>query len=91
MIDINLFNLIGLAYVGNMIAYDFIPLQPVKQKLISILPLISSQVGMLLNCSKCVSFWLGLLLYQNILYAALAGLMGFFINYFLDRIKVWYE
>lgn len=91
MIDINLFNIIGIAYVGNMIAYDFTPIQPAKQKLISILPLISSHMDILLNCSKCISFWLGFIIYQNILYAAVAGLTGFFINYFIDRVKVWYQ
>lgn len=91
MIDINLFNIIGIAYVGNMIAYDFTPIQPAKQKFISILPLISSQMDILLNCSKCISFWLGFIIYQNILYAAVAGLTGFFINYLIDRIKVWYQ
>lgn len=91
MIDINLFNIIGIAYVGNMIAYDFTPIQPAKQKLISILPLISSHMDTLLNCSKCISFWLGFIIYQNILYAAVAGLTGFFINYFIDRVKVWYQ
>jgi len=92
MIDINLFNLIGTAYLGNMIAYDFTPIQPAKQKFINFFPLfISSRLDKLLNCSKCVSFWTGFIIYQNILHAALAGLTGFIINYLLDRIKEYYH
>lgn len=91
MIDINLFNIIGIAYLGNMIAYDFTPLQAGKRKFIVCLPFISSYVDKLLNCSKCVSFWLGFILYQNIIYAAVAGLMGYIINFVIDKIKTWYE
>jgi len=92
MIDINLFNLIGIAYLGNMIAYDFTPIQPAKQKFISLLPLfISSQMDKLLNCSKCVSFWFGLVLYTDLIHGAVAGLTGYVINYLLDRIKQYYH
>ena len=91
MIDINLFNLIGIAYLGNMIAYDFTPIQPAKQKFILLLPFISSPMDKLLNCSKCVSFWLGLIIYVDILHAAVAGLTGYIINYLLDKIKQYYH
>ena len=91
MIEINLFNLIGIGYVGNMIAYDFTPLQPAKRKFIDFLPFISSHVDKLLNCSKCISFWLGFMIYQSVIYAAAAGLTGFLINYVMDRIKHWYD
>jgi len=91
MIEITIYNLLGIAYLGNMIAYDFLPIQPAKQKFISFLPFISSHVDKLLNCSKCVSFWLGLIIYVDILHAAVAGFLGYLINYTNDRITHWYE
>lgn len=91
--EINLFNLIGIGYFANMIAYDFTPIQPAKQKLVEFLthlPFISI-FGKLLECSKCLAFWLGLFIYVDILYAALAGLVGFLINHLIDRVNYWYE
>lgn len=92
MIEFNLINLIGVSYLGIMIAYDFTPLQPAKQKFIQLYPnIISSQLDILLNCPKCVSFWLGLALYTDLIHAAVAGLTGHLLSHLLDRIKVWYE
>jgi hypothetical protein len=87
--EINLFNLIGIGYLGNMIAYDFTPIQPAKQKLIDFIPF--TLLSKLLNCSKCLSFWIGIFIYVDLLHGAVAGLVGFCINYLLDRIKQWYE
>lgn len=91
MIDINLFNLIGIGYLGNMIAYDFTPIQPAKRKFIAFFPFISSILDKLLNCSKCISFWSGFIIFQDLFYAAAAGLTGYLINYVMDRVKEWYE
>lgn len=91
MIDINLFNLIGIGYLGNMIAYDFTPIQPAKRKFIDFFPFISSHVDKLLNCSKCISFWSGFIIFQDLFYASAAGLTGYLINYVMDRVKEWYE
>ena len=91
MIEINLFNLIGIGYLGNMLAYDFTLIQPAKRKLIDFIPFISPLLSRLLNCSKCLSFWLGIIIYVDLLYGAAAGLIGFCINHIIDRIKQWYE
>ena len=91
MIEVNLFNIIGIGYLANMIAYDFTPIQPAKRYLISKLPFISSLVDKVLNCSKCIGFWFGLGFFQNIFHAAVAGLTAFLINHLLDRIKLWYQ
>lgn len=91
--EINLFSLIGIGYFANMIAYDFTPIQPAKQKLVEFLthlPFISI-FGKLLECSKCLAFWLGLFIYVDIFHAALAGLVGFLINHLIDRVNYWYE
>ena len=92
MIEINLLNLIGVSYLGIMIAHDFTPIQPAKQKFINLFPnFISSLLDKLLNCPKCCAFWFGLVLYSDVTHAAVAGLLGYLINHLLDRIKVWYE
>ena len=92
MIEFTLISLIGVSYLGIMIAYDFTPIQSAKQKFIKVYPnFISSHLDTLLNCPKCVSFWLGLALYTDLIHAAVAGLTGHLLSHLLDRIKVWYE
>lgn len=92
MIEFNLINLIGVSYLGIMIAYDFTPIQSAKQKFIKVCPnFISSHLDILLNCPKCVSFWLGLALFTDLIHAAVAGLTGHLLSHLLDRIKFWYE
>ena len=91
LMEINLFNLIGIGYLGNMIAYDFTPIQPAKRKLIEYIPFISPLLSRLLNCSKCLSFWIGLFIYVDLVLGAAAGLVGYLINHLLDRVKQWYE
>jgi len=91
MIEVNLFNVMGVGYLANMVAFDFTPLQPVKSKFVKFFPFISSHLDKLLNCSKCLGFWIGLIAFQNLPAAALTGLTGYLINYVMDRVKEWYE
>ena len=91
MLEVSIFPLLGVGYLANMIAYDFTPLQPAKHKFIQSIPFISSLLDKVLNCSKCLSFWLGIFLFQDIIIAALAGLTGYFINFVIDYIKEWYQ
>ena len=94
MIDINIYNIIGIGVLGNLIAYDFQPIQATKQKFIklfSFFTFFSQQLDILLNCSKCLSFWLALFLYQDLPLGALGGFVGFLINYINDKIKFWYD
>jgi len=91
MIELNLFTLLGVGYLGNMIAYDFTPIQPAKNKVIGKLPFISSTAYKLFNCSKCCATWLGLFFFHDIIIAALAGFTGYLINFVIDYIKEWYQ
>ena len=92
--EINLFNLIGLAYLANMVTSEFEPIQPAKEKLIEFLILhlpFNYFIVKLLTCSKCLAFWLGLFIYVDIFHAALAGFFGYLVKHLIDRIKFWYE
>jgi len=92
MIDIDIYSLLGIAVVGNLLAYDFMPIQPVKRKFIELLPtFISSHFSILLNCSKCLSFWIGVFCYFDLFGAAVAGFLGYIVNFINDRIAYWYE
>lgn len=94
MIEISIYNIIGLAILGNFVAHWFEPIQGAKVKLIDLFKFnatIHNSLDLALNCGKCMSFWLGLLLFQNIFIAALCSLVGFLISHLIDRIESWYE
>jgi hypothetical protein len=90
-----LYLLSALAIIGNMIAYDFTPLQPAKDRFIGLFtgrsPSLFRLFDGVLNCSKCASFWLGFFVSQSILDAAVAGFLGYLVNFIYDKIKFWYE
>lgn len=87
--------IIGIAVIGNMIAYWFLPIQPAKRWLInrlSILPFIHVMVGKALNCSKCMTFWLFLIVSAgDVIGAALSSFVGYMLNYTIDKTQDWYE
>lgn len=88
-------DIIGIAVLGNMIAYWFLPIQPAKRKLIgliAILPFFHKAADKAFNCSKCMSFWLFLIVSAgDIIAAALCSLVGYLINYTIDKTQAWYE
>ena len=86
MMDI-IIQLIGVAVLGNMVAHWFGPIQVVKD----LIKLEKIRFGWVLNCSKCMSFWLGVAIFQNIYLAAVTSLLGWSINWYLDIIDNWYE
>lgn len=92
MIEPTIFNIIGLSVIGVMIAFWYEPIQKPKRYLINILPSFCLiYVDKILNCSKCSSFTLGLLLMFDIPAAALCALSGFIIGFIIDYINAWYE
>lgn len=91
---INIINILGISVIGNMIAYWFLPIQEAKRRFIGLfsrLPFIFSFFDKVLNCSKCMSFWVYLVVFQDVIGAALCSFVGYIINYIIDRIQVWYE
>ena len=91
MIDINIVNILGIAVIANMIAHWFLPIQRVKNKLANFLSSFLPYVGKALGCSKCLSLWIGLLVFQDLLTAALTSLIGYLINHLIDRVEEWYK
>lgn len=93
MIEVSLLNIIGAAVVGNMIAHWFSPIQGVKDRVIKLfirIPLFYQLINSL-NCSKCTSLWLSLIIFQDVFAAALASFVGLIINFVIDYIGNWYE
>lgn len=87
-------NILGIAVLGNMIAYWFQPIQSAKRWFINLstfLPFVHRNIDKALNCSKCMSFWVYLIIDQNIPAAALCAFIGFLINFAIDKIEHWYE
>ena len=90
----NIFNLIGIAVIGNMAAYWFSPIQSAKRRFISLFSRVGSfhsVIDKALNCSKCMSFWVYLIIYQDVIGAALCSFVGYLINFSIDKINAWYE
>jgi hypothetical protein len=90
MISISVFNIIGVAVLGVMIAFWYTPIQKPKRYLINLLPSHVNFIGEVFSCSKCSSFILGIILFQNIFIAALCAFIGFVINFLIDYINEWY-
>jgi hypothetical protein len=90
----NIFNLIGIAVIGNMIAYWFLPIQAAKRRFIELFtftPFFHKAIDKALNCSKCMSFWVYLIVCQDVVLAALCSFVGYLINFTIDKIQFWYE
>ena len=88
--------IIGIAVLGNMIAYWFLPIQQAKRWAINKSRYLSSStfatLDKALNCSKCMSFWLFLIVSAgDIVGAALCSFVGYMINYTIDKTQSWYE
>ena len=94
MIDINIYSILGTAVLGNMIAYWYSPIQTAKVRLILLFKrrrFIHGLLDEVLNCSKCSSFMLGIIVFWDLPVAALVALLGFIINFIIDFINEWYE
>jgi len=93
MIATSISSIIGTAILGNFIAHWFSPIQEVKRRffnLLSFIPFIN-YLEEALNCSKCSSFWLSLIIFQDLFIAAITSLLGYLIQFLIDYIQCWYE
>ena len=89
MIEINILNILGVAVCSNLIAFWYEPMQGAKDKLLQKLGL--SWLEIVFNCSKCLGFIVGLILFYNIFAASLCALIGFIITFIINYIEDWYE
>ena len=81
-------NLIGLAILGFFISDWFQPIQWVKNELkVYNWPII----GTVLYCVKCVTFWLTLIVLQNIYLAAIGAIVAYIIKFIVDTIEKQYR
>lgn len=90
----SLIEIFGIACVGVMLAGWFQPIQRPKRKLIShlsIIPFFQRQVDKAFNCSKCMAFWVYLIVDQNVFRAALCAFIAYMINHQIDKTEAWYE
>ena len=79
--------IIGIAVLVNMFAHWFRPIQWVKDKVGWYrLP----EMFSFLNCTKCLGFWSGLVVTQNLYQAAAISLLAYLIDnliYYIDNGK----
>ena len=94
MIDINIINIVGVACLGLFIAHFYKPIQSAKEWFISLftpIPFIHRGLDTALNCSKCSSFFLAMVVFWDLPAAAFASVIGYVLNHLVDRIEHWYE
>ncbi len=81
-------NLLGLAILGFFISDWFQPIQWVKNELkVYNWPII----GTVLYCVKCITFWLTLIVLQNIYLAAIGAIVAYIIKFIVDTIEKQYR
>lgn len=94
MIAITIFNIIAVALLGVFFARFFEPLQKPKQYFINIFSfsmILYDVLNKVLNCSKCMSFWLSLFFFRSLLAAVTVSFLAYLINHVIDRIEEWYQ
>ena len=87
-------HILGTAVLGNMLAHWYEPIQKPKRwaiRSVTFFPLLSRTMDRVLNCSKCTSFLLGLVIFRDVLTAALIAFIGYVIGWVIDKINSWYE
>lgn len=88
-------NMVGTAILANFITFWFEPIQPIKNKLLNVI--VSSRLagirvfGSLLDCGRCLAFWVYLIIDQNIFTAAITSVLAFLFTFMIDKIQDWYE
>ena len=76
--------ILGLAILGFFISDWFKPIQWIKDKLkVYNWPVI----GTVLYCVKCITFWLALIVTQNIYIAAICAVTAYIIKFILGGIE----
>ena len=94
MIEITIYNILGVAIIGVMVAFWYTPIQRTKGRFVNLFKGSSTlhrNVDLIFNCPKCFTFILSLLLFQHLLTAALTSFIAFVIGHTIDRIERWYE
>ena len=83
MIEI-IIEIVGLAVIGVLIAQWFGPAQWLKDKV----GLYKYKLTSWLDCTKCTSLWLGVIVFQNLYYAAIVSLLGYLIGKLIDYLEL---
>jgi len=93
MIEPTIYYGFGVAVLSIFISGFYTPLQPFKDRLLDKLPdnYFGDSFRTAFNCAKCTSFVFSLILFWDILAAALISLTAYFINHLIDRVEAWYE
>ena len=93
MVEPTIYYGFGVAVLSIFITGFYTPLQPFKDRLLDKLPdnYFGQSCRTVFNCSKCFSFLFSLLLFWDVLAAALISLTAYFLNHLIDRVEAWYE
>jgi hypothetical protein len=87
-------NIIGIAILSLMFARTFEPIQKAKSWIVErfrFLPFVYDALNTLLFCPKCFGFWFYLIVFQDLIGAALCSFIAYLLNHTVDRIEEYYE
>ena len=93
MIELSIYNMIGVCIGSIFITGFYTPIQPIKNRLLNLLPdnYIGRSCQTIFQCPKCMGFLLSLVLFWDIIAAVLISMLAYFINHLIDRVESWYQ
>lgn len=93
MIEVTIYNLIGVTLGSIFFTTFYTPIQSTKNRLLDKLPdnLLGNSCHTILTCPKCCSFIISIILFWDIIAAFLCSMAAYFINHFIDRVEEWYK
>jgi len=86
--------IIGIAILSLMFTRTFKPVEKAKSWIVErfrFLPFVYDALNTLLFCPKCFGFWIYLVVYQDLIGAALCSFIAYLINHLVDRIESYYD
>ena len=88
---IDMYQILAAGVLVNFLSHWFGPVQWVKEKTRIAWLLEKVFRYPIMDCSKCLGFWITLAITWNPLSAALVSFTAYVIEHIIDRIQAWYE
>jgi hypothetical protein len=88
-----LYNIVGIALIVNFFLYWFTPIQPLRDKLEEKLSDLIVKYNLyfmsyfltLLSCVQCMSFWVGLIYFQDFISALMTSFVAIVFNIVIKK------
>lgn len=93
MIEVTIYNILGIAVGSIFITSFYTPIQGIKNRLLDKLPdnTLGRSCQTILSCPKCLGFIFSLFMFWDVIAAVLTSMLAYFINHLIDRVEEWYQ